>query len=181
MYSAIHECVGAANLKLQALLKTLRFHNDRGILQIFKSHLLSFIEYRTVAISHCSPSSLEPVNDILTRLLVRLGITHEEALFHFNLAPLETRRDIAQLGLIHRAVLRQGPPHLHKFFVRVGALNGHNHQAYDPTSGSNLQYIQNSLFGFIGTYNRLPQRIVDLCSVSEFQSELQHIIKKAVV
>ena len=70
MYSAIHECVGAVNWKLQTLLRTLRFHNDRGIIQIFKSHLLSFIEYRTVAISHCSPSSLEPVNDLLTRLLV---------------------------------------------------------------------------------------------------------------
>ena len=71
MYSAIHECVGAINWKLQTLLRTLRFHNDRGIIQIFKSHLLSFIEYRTVAISHCSPSSLELVNDILTRLIVR--------------------------------------------------------------------------------------------------------------
>ena len=121
------------------------------------------------------------MNDILTHLLVRLGITHEEALFHFNLAPLDCRRDIAQLGLIHRAVLRQGPPHLHKFFVRVGGLHGHDHQIYDPTAGCNLQYIRNSLFGLISTYNRLPQQMIDLIRVSEFQSALQLLIKKAVV
>lgn len=124
------------------LLRTTRFHTNRGIIQIFKSHFLSFIEYKTVAISHCAPSSLEPANDILTRVLMRLGITHEKALYYFNLAPLGIRRDIAQLRLIHRVVLRQGPPHLHRFFVRVNVLHGHNHQIYKPVMGNNLYYIQ---------------------------------------
>ena len=70
-----------------------------------------------VAIAHASPSALQPINDILTRLLVRLGISLEESLFNFNLAPLETRCDIAQLGVIHRAALRKEPKHLQTFFV----------------------------------------------------------------
>ena len=78
-----------------------------------------------------------------------MGITHEEALFNFNLTPLYTRRDIAQLGIIHRGVLRQGPPHLHRFFVRVRGLHGHNHQIYNPTAGCQYVYIRNSLFGLM--------------------------------
>ena len=59
-------------------------------------------------------------------------MTHEEALFHFNLAPLETRRDIAQLGVIHRAALRKGPNHLHNFFMRARSFSGHSKQVFDP-------------------------------------------------
>ena len=119
MYVAVHECVGAANWKLQSLLRTRKSYSDAEMIQVFKSHLLSFIEYRTAAIAHACPSMLEPLDDVLTRLLVRLSISHEEALFHFNLAPLCTRRDIAQLGLIHRALLRKGLPHLHVFYLGV--------------------------------------------------------------
>ena len=126
MYAAIQECVGAANWKLQALLRTKRFFTDAEIIQVFKAHVLSFIEYRTPAIAHATPSLLQPLNDILTRLLVRLGVAHEEALFHFNLAPLETRRDIAQLGVIHRAALRQGPNRLHYMFARGQTFLGHS-------------------------------------------------------
>ena len=34
---------------------------------------------------------------------------YEEALEHFSLAPLAARREIAMLGVIHRAVLKKGP------------------------------------------------------------------------
>ena len=71
MYVAVHECVGAANWKLQSLLRTRNFYNDGEMVQIFKSHLLSFIEYRTTVIAH-----------------VRFNISHEEALFQFNLTHL---------------------------------------------------------------------------------------------
>ena len=61
------------------------------------------------------------------------GLSDEEALLHFNLAPLETRRDIAKLGLIHRSVLGGGPRHfansfcpLHRRFPR-NMTNNFNH------------------------------------------------------
>ena len=78
-------------------------------------------------------------------------------------------------------ILRQGPPHLHRFFVRVRGLHGHSHQIYDPTAGCRYVYIRNSLFGLIGSYNRLPQDIVNSTDVSMFQSALQNLVKKAVV
>ena len=181
MCVVVHECVGVANCKLQTLLRTTRFHTVVGIIQVFKTHILSFIEYRTIAIAQYSVSTLQSLNDILTRVLVRMGITHEEALFNSNFAPLETRRDIAQLGIIHRSVLRQGPPRLHRLFVRVRGLHGHSHQIYDPTAGCRYVYIRNSLFGSIRSYNLLPQDIVNSIDVSMFQSVLQNSVKKAIV
>ena len=122
MHDAIQDCVVACNWKLQSILRTKRFYGDADILVTFKAHILSFIEYRTMAISHAAPSELIPLDDILTRLLVRLQISHEEALMHFHLAPLGARRDMALLGIIHRAALRKGPPQLHQFFMRARAF-----------------------------------------------------------
>ena len=51
--------------------------------------------------------------------LQKLGIAPLEALMEFNLAPLATRRDIAMLGLVHRAVLRKGPPQFWEFFTKA--------------------------------------------------------------
>ena len=139
---------------------------------MFKSHILSFVEYRPLAIAHASPSTLKPLNDILTRLLVRLGISHEAALFYFNLAPLEIRRDIALLGLIHRAALRQGPMHLQQMFMCVRVCIGHSRHILDPIAGCPHLYLRRSIFGLIRIYNRLPQETVDILDVSSFQSEL---------
>ena len=115
MAPAVFECISICNSKLQSLLRVQKFYTDADVLRLFKAHMLSFIEYRTTAIAHASPSMLDGLNDILTRLLVRLGISHEVVLMHFNLAPLGIRRDIAQLGLIHRTVLKKGPPHFKQF------------------------------------------------------------------
>eukprot|EP00973_Karenia_brevis_P088348 12250303-Karenia_brevis.AAC.1 len=45
-----------------------------------------------------------------------MGLTAEEALLHFKLAPLHTRRHIAILAVIHRAAIGQGPPQLSRLF-----------------------------------------------------------------
>ena len=149
-------------------------------MRLFKAHVLSFIEYRTIAIAHASPILLEAVDDILTRLLVRLGISHEEALMHFNLAPLDIRRDIAQLGLIHRSVLGKGPSHFKELFPRIQPINGHFRSIYNRAHGCNAGYIKNSIFNLIGCYNRLPFEIIAVDDVSIFQGELQNLVRNAV-
>ena len=141
---------------------------------------MSFIEYRTTAIAHASPILLESIDDILTRLLVRLGVSHEEALIHFNLVPLTIRRDIAQLGIIHRTVLKKGPPHFQELFPRVQSINGHFRTVFNRAHGCNANYIRHSIFNLIGCYNRLPIEIVSIDDVSGFQSGLQELVQKAI-
>ena len=133
-----------------------------------------------MAIAHASPILLEMIDDILTRLLVRLGISHAEALMRFNLAPLDIRRDIAQLGLIHRTVLNKGPPHFKTLFPRIQSINGHFRSVWDRAHGSNVSYIKHSIFGLIGCYNRLPFDIISIDDVSPFQGELQNLVRNAL-
>ena len=46
-----------------------------------------------------------------------MGISSLEALVNFNLGSLSARRDIAALGIIHRAVLGRGPAHIKSWIV----------------------------------------------------------------
>ena len=86
---------------------------------LYKAHLLSYIEYRTPAIYHALRKELQKVDAIQDRFLREAGVSTVEALMHFNLAPLSMRRDIAMLGMLHRAKLGIGPPQLCTLFKKM--------------------------------------------------------------
>lgn len=109
-----------------------------------------------------------------------------------NLAPLETRRDIALLGVIHRCVLGKGPSHFKEFFKTAGgdASSNKKHsfqlaEFFDSHSSDFVlpgsrpaEYICRSALGLISVYNKLPSSIVEACpSVSSFQASLQRLVK----
>ena len=133
-----------------------------------------------MAIAHAAQSDLLPLDDVLMRLLVRLGISREEALMHLNLAPLNTRRDIALLGIIHRAACRKGPTQFHIFFMRAEAFYGHSRLLYDPCVGRPQMYMKRSIFGLVRFYNALPEDIIQVTDIAAFQSQLQELVRKAI-
>ena len=96
-----------ASWKLRSLLRTGKFFTTRDVVMMFKAHILSYIEYRTPGIAHASTTTLRPIDRILARFLREIGMSENVALLYFGLAPLATRRDIAMLGVVHRAVLRR--------------------------------------------------------------------------
>ena len=115
------------------------------------------------------------------------GIDELEALFAFNLAPVQTRRDIAMLGVIHRAVLGQGPVHLQTFFKKskneAGELTRlqrrrHDRQIVEYRNGFHTEYIKRSALGLASVYNLLPGSIVTHTRVSSFQNALQGLVKE---
>ena len=59
---------------------------------------------------------LEKLDNIQKRFLCDAGADEVTALMEFNLAPLGMRRDIAMLGMLHRAALREGPQQLWEHF-----------------------------------------------------------------
>ena len=140
------------------------------MLMLFKSHVLSFIEYRTAGIHFAFTSVLKEVDEVQTRFLRELEVTEESALMNFNLAPLSTRRDIAMLGVIHRAALREGPQQLLKFFrlavpassfARVSRHRSvHSMRLEEWPAGRNLDIIRRSALGSIRVYNLLPADVV---------------------
>ena len=182
MHQSVSDCVTACGWKMDSILRTRKFFTDREMVLFFKSHILSFIEYRTAGVYHASRSITGRLDSVLDRFLRQLSISPIDALVHFSLAPLSTRRDIAMLGVIHRALLGKGPPQLHKFFFRdfnapMRVRYRHSNHTRDFCNGGNCpDYLVRSAFGLVAIYNLLPQYVVEACTVSAFQRHLQGIV-----
>ena len=110
----------------------------------------------------------------------------------YNLAPLSARRDIANSGVVYRAVLRRCPKKLHKFFVLDTSVlrssprfSFHKYQVSDPYRELHRDYVNRSTLGYISIFNLLP----DVCfvmdgeqlpiSVKAFQQNLTSLLRLA--
>ena len=82
----------------------------------FKARILGYIDYRIAAVYHANATVLAPIDRLYEKFLKGIGISTEEILTDYSLAPLSARRDMAMLAVIHRAVLGRGPEQLQKFF-----------------------------------------------------------------
>ena len=181
MTEAIGEVVTDAGWKMKSLLRTKRFYCDADIVLLYKSHLLSFLEYRTPAVYHATRDVLCRLDNVQQRFLRDVGIDDLAALVHFNLAPLAARRDIALLGLICRIVLGRGPPHFRNHFTLAGPTDFAGRRLHSPAlGGSRLELrgsiVSGSALGLVAIYNMLPGPIVMLQSVSSFQGSLQRMM-----
>ena len=113
---AVSEVVSQASWKLTAILRARRFHE---VAQVYKSKVLSVDEYRTSAVYHAAQATLAGIDAVRTRFLRQCGLSDEDALLHFNLAPLAAP---AMLGLMNRSVLGCGPQHFGDMFQPAFAV-----------------------------------------------------------
>ena len=88
-------------MEVKTILRAKRYYTLKEVMSLYKCHVLSYLEFSTPAIYHTSTSTLGQVERVQARLLREVGLSKEEALLEYHLAPLHTRRDIAMLGLIH--------------------------------------------------------------------------------
>jgi len=133
----------------------MRFYNKAEMVQLYKSHV-PVLEFFIPAVFHAANSLLELLDKVQDRFLREVGLTDEEALVGYNLAPLRSRRDMAGLGLIHRTVLGCGAEHFEKWFYLSGrqpAYNTrlqerrHNKQLYEYREGKQTELLKRSLLG----------------------------------
>ena len=190
MHSAVRQTADSASWKLRSVMRSSRFFTHSDIILHYKSHILSFVEYRTAGIYHACTSVLQVLDSVQTSFLRELSVSEVEALVYFNLAPLQSRRDMAMLGIIHRSVIGKGPDHFSHFFVREEALirhgtrrsrRRHDKQLKDPRGPRFSEQLRRSALGLVAIYNLLPQEIVDAPFVSVFQSLLQSMLKDFAV
>ena len=190
MDDAVHDVAIDCGWKLEKMLRTRFFFNGGELIALYKAHVLSFIEYRTSAIYHASSSVLNRIDKIQDKMLKIAGTSELEALLVHNLAPLKTRRDIAMLGIIHRAALGQGPAQLQYFFhreTRAGKLrtrlqwSRHEWQLHEYKDGHHTDYIGRSSLGLVSVYNLLPWNTVVMDDVSKFQGALQNLVKERAI
>ena len=152
MADAVAELVSDASWKLRTLIRTRRFYTDADLILLYKSHLLSYLEYRTPAIYHATRNVLEKLDAVQTRFLRSVGVDDATALLEFNLAPLCMRRDIAMLGMLHRAALGEGPPQLKELFRRRPG----GYMLHDPYADiGQPPLVRRSAWGLLRVYNSL--------------------------
>ena len=170
---------------MTAILGSGRFFTDAEFVNFYKSQLLSYLEYRTPAIYHACDNTLAPLKQFQDKFLGELGIIPEDALVHFNIAPLSCRRDMAMMGLLHRAALGKGPDHFKQFFklstaerhcTRSGS-GRHSRQLLEIRNEHFLEIERRSALGLVWVYNRLPDGISRHDTVKEFQRTLQLLLK----
>ena len=187
MGEAVRECVVDASWRMRTLMRTRRMHTTSDLLLLFKSHILSFLEYRTPALYHACTTVLAPLDRVLERFLRDIGVSEVDSLMVFNLAPLRTRRDIAMLGLIHRTVLGEGPPQFSRWFelestqeLRRSARQMRNtvRPLKRLAPGRQLAVFRRSAFGLVGIYNMLPNEVVAHNSVKQFQAALSQLVRR---
>jgi hypothetical protein len=172
MKEAVNEVVVEAGWKLKMLLRTRRYYNTADVVILYKAHLLAYLEYRTAAVYHATRDILAKLDRVQAKFLEDGGIGEVDALMSFNLAPLETRRDMAILGIIHRTALGKGPPHFRDHFAMLPSG-----RMKDPRDELRGGVVQRSALGLVAVYNMLPGRCRGSRSVSDFQKSLQQIVK----
>ena len=187
MKRAANDLANAFRWKLTKLLRAKQYLDTPSAVIQFKSRILSYVEHRTAAIYHSDSTVLDPVDKQYDRFLSELGLIRKDALFSFSLAPLNSRRDMAMLGVIHRSVLKKEPEQIHEFYelepnsthpTGRSSLRRHDKQLKTYRRGKFLETTAKSILGLIDIYNMLPQELVDIENVRAFQSKLQAILKK---
>ena len=151
--------------------------------------MLPSIESGSPAYYHAAPNILKMVDSVQDDFLSSLGVSKVDAIVRFNLAPLNTRRDISLLGVLHKIMLGTAPGPLANLFARpcpnlfaYGFRNGvalHNKQINDYVGHNSPVMLKRSVFCLVYIYNRLSQNAVDCTSVQAFQRNLQNELKDA--
>jgi len=186
---ACSEIAGHAHSRLKSLLRSRNYFSIEIRIDLYKSHVLSYIEYATPAIYHAPRFFLGMVDRVQETLLEETGLSAEAALLEFSLAPLPTRRDIAMMGLLYRICKGNAPPQFNSLIRRSTGARfprnlrhpeaQHNQQLHDPLDGSVGPMMERSALSLIHTFNMLPAFVVEAVGVSAFQRHLQNGVKRA--
>ena len=143
-------------------------------------------EGRTAAIYHVDATILSLIDKQFDRFLSQLGLSRTDVLTKYFLAPLNARRDMAMLDVIHRAVLRKGPKQVIEFFKLYpnpshptgrSSLRRHDCQLMSFRKGKLLETTAKSILGLVDIYKMLPQSMVDAETVHDFQRKLQGMLE----
>ena len=190
MYEAISECTHECHWRLSAILRTRRYFSLIDLVLQYKSQVLSYLEYRTSAITHAADTHLHSLDSVQRRFLHNVNLSSLQAFTEYNLAPLCCRRDISNLGIIYRAVLRRGLQQLWKFFKLDSTSRRtsprwsfHRYQLLDEYRSLHRDYINRSTLGYVSVFNLLPDAVFVMegetlpLSVQFFQRNLSHFLK----
>ena len=159
-----------AGVRLQALLHSRAFFTVDEAVRLYTSQIVTYSERPTAGIEHASPSVLAVIDRVQTRFLEQFGMTDKDALRHHTLAPLQARRSIAMLGLLHRVVLGRAPAPIRDFFPVIGSapvppgrlrlrswIPPQTFQLHSECAFASSNHMQRPLFGTVRLHHAFPQ------------------------
>ena len=159
-------CADRCRWMVRTIVKLKHFFNKKGLVQLYKAHVLPRLEAHTAAVYHATPTVLKKLDGVQRLFLRELELSEAEALSEYTLAPLRVRRDLAMLGLLHSCALGTAPPQLLDLFPRTDRGNSgvvtrlqvrrHNKQLADRRAGTRTETLRRSVFGLVAVYNLLP-------------------------
>ena len=115
MYDAVVSIVAETGSRLKMIYRVRPFYSVSALINLYKCHVLSFIESGSAAYYHATPSILKLIDEIQIVFLANIGISKECALKDFNLAPFGLRRNIMMLSVLHKIALGIAPAPLRLF------------------------------------------------------------------
>ena len=187
MENEVEDLANRCYWKLRTLLRAQRYFSMEQLMIQYKTHILPFLEHSTPALYHATDTLLSTVDRVQKTFLRRVGLTEEAAFLDHNLLPLSTRRDIAMLGVVHRTVLGEGPPHFQKWFfsrrwsrplnTRL-ATKEHRYQLHDYLGGTHTELLRRTALGLPRVYNNLPNKVVEHKAVKDFQKALTNFVRQ---
>ena len=180
MNDAVDSILAKVRPKIAAILRTRGHYDTATLIQQFKTHVWGLMECHSGGIFHASTTLLNKIDGTHRRFLRDLGVSEAAAFLEHNFAPPTLRRNIGILGALHKRVLGKSHPMMEKLLPfwtdRFGPARAgkHSKQLYGSFLEVQAQYqlYQRSIFGMCCTYNNLAQHVVDVPTVSEFQTLL---------
>ncbi len=195
MRAAAKEISREAGWKVKSLLRCRRFYTQKELVKLYKAQVLSYIESKTAAIHHAAPSVLDAIDRVQRRFLREIGLTEVEALLHYKLAPLSARRDIAMIGLLHRASHGRAPAPLADLLLagsrhqrdpltavtRAESARHHRQITEFVSRGGHTETLRRSCFGLVTVWNMLPPHVANSKHTKFCQRSLQQsLIRRAL-
>jgi len=185
MHSCIEQVLSKIRPKVTAILRMRGFYSVPELVQQFKTHIWGLVEMHSGGFFHAASSLLKKLDHVQNRFLRELNVSPCQAFLEFNFAPPSLRRNIGALGLLHKRVLGKAHPTFEKLLpwyterFPEGRSQGHNKQLYghhcEIRCHNNLFF--RSIFAVCDVYNNLPQHVVDLKTIKDFQRYLTQVAK----
>ena len=100
--------------KVRALTRLQTVYSVQELLNQFKSHIWSYVEYHSGALLLACDTDKERLEKMQRSFLHQVHVSEEDAFVHYAFAPLCLRRAIGTLGFLHKRVLGHCHPELKK-------------------------------------------------------------------
>ena len=181
MSPAVQDILDRARPEVKALLRTRGMYNHMQMIDQYKTHIWNLIEYHNGVIQHACASQLQRIDSMQRGYVHELHLTEQSAFIHYNFAPPSLRRDIGLLGFLHKRILEQCHETIIGFFPRkphTSPWHDKQLESYSSMCMYRWGLYERSIFHMVHVYNRLPQDVVNIDSISGFQACLTSMAKR---